>query len=66
MGFRFTTVMAAYWQRVIDWKWNYERPIVFAHVVLTRNLSTCKASYILAKIDRLLDLWGGGIHAGLV
>ena len=36
------------------------------HVVLTKTLGSHKAREIMARIDRLVDLWERGIHAGLV
>ena len=51
---------------MINQKWNTERPIIFAHVVLTNILGAYKAREIRARIERRLDLWEGGIHAGLV
>ena len=51
---------------MIDRKWNSERPLVFAHVVLTKTLDACKAREIRAIIDRRLDLWERVIYAGLV
>ena len=41
---------------MINWKWNYEKPLVFAHVVLTNTLVARKTREIRARIDRHLDL----------
>ena len=54
------------WLGVTNCKCNYEIPLLFAHVVLTRTLSIRKAREILARINRRLDLWEIGIHARLV
>ena len=51
---------------MINHKWNFERPLVFAHVVLTRTLGACKARDIQARIDCRLDLWERGVYAVLV
>ena len=51
---------------MLDWKWNSERPLVFAHVILTSTLGTCKARDIRVMIDHCLDLWERCIHTGLV
>ena len=51
---------------MIDRNWNSEIPLVFYHVVLTKNLGNRKAREIRARIDSRLDLWERGIHAGLV
>ena len=66
VGRRITAVHSAEWRGVIDRKWNSKRPLVFAHVVLTKTLDACKAREIRARIDRRLDLWERGSHAGLV
>ena len=50
---------------VLNWKWNSEKPLVFADVVLTRTLSARKAREIQAKTDRL-DICERGSQAGLV
>ena len=51
---------------MINRKWNSERPLVLAHVILTKTLGACKARQIWVRIDRQLELWERGIHAGLV
>ena len=51
---------------MINQRWNSDRLLVFIHVVLTKTLCTRKARNIRARIDRRLDLWKRGIHAGLV
>ena len=54
------------WLGVLGRKWNSERPLVFAHVFLTKTLGARKAGEIRARIDLQLDLWERGIHVGLV
>ena len=49
VGFRFTTVLDVELQGVL--KWNYERPLFFAHVVLTKTLGACKAREIWSRIN---------------
>ena len=66
MGRRLPAVLSAEWRWVLDRKWNSERPLVFAHVVLTKTLGSRKAREIWARIDHQLDLLGRGIHACLV
>ena len=65
-GLWFTAVLDAEWLGVLDWKWNSKIPLFFAHLVLTRTLSACKAREILSRIDCCLDLWERGIYAGLL
>ena len=59
-------ILAAEWLGVISWSWNSERPLVFAHVVLTKTLGFRRAREIRARITRHIDLWEGGQHSGLV
>ena len=51
---------------MLNRKWNAERPLIFSHVVLTRTLGARKDREIQVRIDRQLDLWERGIHAGMV
>ena len=43
VGRHFTATFAAEWWRVLNRSWNSERPLDFAHVVLTKKLGVCKA-----------------------
>ena len=60
------TILAAEWREVLKKSWNSERPLVFAHVVLTKTLGVRRAREIRARITRRMDLWERGQHAGLV
>ena len=66
VGRRFTAILAAEWQGVISRSWKSERPLVFAHVVLTKTLGVRRAREIWARIIRRMDLWERVHHAGLV
>ena len=66
MGRRFTAILAVEGQGVIDRSWNSKRPLVFAHVVLTKTLGVCRGREIWAQITRWKDLWERSLHAGLV
>ena len=46
--------------------WKSKRPLIFAHVVLTKTLGVCRAREIWVRIIRQMDLWERGLHAGLV
>ena len=59
-------ILAAEWRGVISRSWNSERPLVFAHVVLTKTLGVRRAQEIRARITRRMDLWERGQHTGLV
>ena len=59
-------ILAAEWRGVLGSSWNSKRPLVFAHVVLTKTFGARRAQDIQANITRRMDLWGRGIHTGLV
>ena len=46
--------------------WNSKIQLVFTHVVLTKTLGVRRAREIRARINRCVDLWDRGQHAGLV
>ena len=63
---RFTAILDMESQGIIDRSWNSERPLVFAHVVLTKTLGVRRAQEIRAQITRRMGLWERGLHVGLV
>ena len=66
VGRRFTEILAVEWRRFLNMSWNYERPLVFTHVIFTKTLGVRRAQEIQAWITRWMDLWERGLHAGLV
>ena len=60
------TIFAVEWQGVFRRSWNFERPLVFSHVVITKTLGIHRSREIWAWISRRMDLLEGGIHKGLV
>ena len=66
VGRRFTAILAADWRGVLGRSWKSERPLVFAHVIVTKTLGVRRAKEIWARITRRMDLWERGLHAGLV
>ena len=66
VGRRFMEILAADWRGVISRSWNSERPLIFAHVILTKTLGVRRDREIRAWITRCMDLWERGQHAGLV
>ena len=66
VGRRFTEILAAEWRGVLNRSWNSERPLVFAHVVLTKTLGVRRSQDIRARITRRMDIWERGLHTGLV
>ena len=59
-------ILAAECRGVLDRIWNTERPLVFAHVVLTKTLGVRRARDIWERITMRMDLWERDLHAGLV
>ena len=57
VGHRFMAILAAEWRGVLSRSWNSERPLVFAHVVLTKTLGVRRAQEIRSSITRRMDLW---------
>ena len=66
VGRRFTAILAAQRRGVLVRSRNSERPLFFAHVVLTKMLAVCRAKEIRARITSRMYLWDRGLHAGLV
>ena len=66
VGRRCTEILEAEWQGLISRSWNSERPLVFAHVVLTKMLGVRRAREIRAQITRRMDLFERVLHTGLV
>ena len=66
VGRHFTSILATEWQEVLGRTWNSKRPLVFAHVVLTKTLVVCRAREIRDQITRMVELWERGLHTDLV
>ena len=60
------SILAAEWRVVISRSWNSERPLIFAHVVLTKTLGIHRAREIRVRITRRMDLLERGQHVGQV
>ena len=52
VGHRFTPILAVEWRGVLGIIWNSERPLVFAHVILTKKLGVCRAKEIWVRVTR--------------
>ena len=63
---RWGAASRRFWRGVLNRSWNSERPLVFAHVVLTKTLGVRRAREIWGRITRRMDLWERGQHAALV
>ena len=66
VGRCFTAILSAEWQGGLGRSWNSKRPLVFAHVDITKTLGFRRAKEIWAWITRRMDLWDRGLHEGLV
>ena len=56
VGRRFTAILAAEWRGVISRSWNSKRPLVFAHVILTKSLGVCRARDVRERITCRMEL----------
>ena len=50
VGRRFTSILAEEWQGIRGRSWNSKRPLIFAHVVLTKTLGVRREKEIRARI----------------
>ena len=66
VGPQLTAILAAESQGVLKRIWNFERPLVFVHVVLTKKLGIIRARGIRDRISRRIELCDRGIYMGLV
>ena len=57
VGRRFTSILDAEWQGVLRRTWNSKRPLVFAHVILTKTMGVRRARDIQVRITRCMDRW---------
>ena len=58
--------LAAKWRGVRDRIWNYEIPLIFAHVIMMKTPGACQAKDIRARISWWMDLWEACHHYYLV
>ena len=66
VGRHLTAILAAEWRGVLSRSWNSERPLIFAHVMLTKLLGVRWAREIRASITRSMYFWEKRQHARLV
>ena len=60
------TIMAVEWQGVLNRSWNSKIPLVFAQIVIMKNLGVYRARNIRASVASRIELWVRGIHTGMV
>ena len=66
VGRRFVAILAAKWREVLNRSWNSKRPLVFAHIILTKIVCVRRSREIRGRISKRMDFWYRGVHAGLV
>jgi len=66
VGRRFVATLAQEFAGVRQRKWNSERPLVFAAVILQTTQGTTRATDIRKRITQRMDLWDGGKYDALV
>ena len=57
VGRRFLTILVKEWKGVRERRWNSERPIVFADVILRKGDGIIRVRDIKRRIKCRLDLW---------
>ena len=57
VGWRFTAILEAEWIGVPHNSWNYEIPLVFSYVILTKTLGIQWDRDIRYRITSRMDLW---------
>ena len=57
VGWRFTAILEAEWRGVPHNSWNYEIPLVFSYVILTKTLGIQWDRDIRYRITSRMDLW---------
>ena len=65
-GRRFLTVLIDEFRGVRERKWNSERPLIFAAVILQRSPGVRRAQDIRRRLAQRMDLWDQGCFAALV
>ena len=60
------TIMAVEWQGVLNRGWNSKIPLVFAQIVIMKNLGVCRARNTRASVVSRIELWERGIRTGMV
>ena len=66
VGMRFISMLASEFNGVRARKWNSERPIIFAPIILRKTTGVYKARNIRTWITRRLNDWEKGNYAALV
>jgi hypothetical protein len=66
VGRRFLELLTTEFRGVRQRRWNAERPIVFAAVVLQNTKGVRRSKDIRRRLTRRMDLWAAGRHAALV
>ena len=61
VGRRFTDILGAEWREVLTRSWNSKRPLLFAHVILTKTLGIHQAQEIMetSRITTMGCTWTG-------
>ena len=65
-GRRFISMLTKEFQGVRERKWNSERPIIFAAVVLQRTPTVRAAKDVRARLEKRMDYWAEGSYDGLI
>ena len=63
---QFILILVAECQSCLDQKWNFEHPLVFAHIIIKKKPGAHRMWEIWTSIILKLNLWKRSSHTGLV
>ena len=66
VGKRFIQMLTDEWRGVRERKWNAERPLIAAAVILQKKAGVRTAKEIKRRIDLRVSFWLEGRHRGLI
>ncbi len=66
VGKRFIQLLTDEWRGVRERKWNAERPLIAAAVILQKKAGVRTAKEIKRRIDLRVTFWLEGRHRGLI
>ena len=50
-------ILAVEWWLVLERSWNSKKPLVFAHVILSKTLGVHRYMEIWVRLTQMMDLW---------
>ena len=66
VGRRFVRLLADEFQGVLDRRWNSERPLILAKVILLTSRTVTRSADIRTRLSQRMDLWEKGLITSLI